>query len=68
VWAQRRFNICKEIGVNLTETLASGCIKLVETSGDSKAIILWNQQVKTEGNIHSNKPEITFRYDGKEKY
>jgi hypothetical protein len=49
----------------LTETLASGCIKLVKINGDSKAITIWSQQVKTERTIHSNKPEITIRYDGK---
>jgi len=35
--------------------------KPVETSHEGKVTILWNQQVRTDGTIPNNKPEIIIR-------
>ena len=35
--------------------------KSVETSQGSKVTILWNQQVRTDGTIPNNKPDVIVR-------
>jgi hypothetical protein len=39
--------------------------KLVETSDEGKAAILWNQQVQTDRTIPKNKPDVIIRDNGR---
>ena len=57
--AQIRYNICKEIGVQLdTKHWYEHVPKSVVTNQGGKVTILWNQQVQTDRTIPSNKPDI----------
>jgi len=59
VCAQIHFNICKETAVQLDKKHRYERVpKSVETSQRGNITILWNQQVQTEKNIASNKPDI----------
>jgi hypothetical protein len=62
VCAQLHFNICKETGVQLDKKHWYEHVpKSVETSQGGMVTILWNQQVKTDRTIPSNKPDIIIR-------
>jgi len=59
VCAQLHFNTCKETGVKLDKKHWYEHVpKSVETSQGGKVTILWNQQVRTDRTIPSNKPDI----------
>jgi hypothetical protein len=58
----QHFNICKETGVQLDKKHWYEHVpKSVETNGEGKVTIPWNQQVQTDGTIPSNKPDIIIR-------
>ena len=62
VFAQLRFNICKETGVQLDKKHWYEYVpKSVETSQGGKVTILWNQPVQTGRTIPNNKPDIIIR-------
>ena len=59
---QLHFNICKETGVQLDKKHRYEHVsKSVERSQGGKVTILWNQQVRTDRTIPSNKPDIIIR-------
>jgi len=59
VCAQVQVNICQEIGAQLGNVRLCGHVRvMVVTSRETKATILWNQQVQTDRNIPNNKPDI----------
>ena len=67
--AELHYNVCKEIGVILdNEHWYDRVPKSVETSGESKVTILWNQQARIDRTIPSNKPNIILRDDKKMEY
>jgi hypothetical protein len=54
------------MGVKLDkETCVEHVPKFVQTSGQGKVIVLWNQQVQTDRNIPNNKADIIIRDDKK---
>jgi hypothetical protein len=64
VCAQLRvhFNTCNETVVQLDKNHWYEHIpKSVETGQGGNVTILWNQQVQTDGTIHSNKTHIIIR-------
>ena len=64
VCAQLHFNICKETAVQLDKKHWYEHVQQsVETSQAGKVTILWNQQVRTDRTIPSNKPDITIRHN-----
>jgi hypothetical protein len=67
VSAQLRFNIRKEIGVQLNKKhWYEHVLKSAETSRGGKVTILWNQQLQTDRTIPSNKPDIVICDNEKE--
>ena len=63
---QLHFNICKETEVKLDNKHWYDHVpKSVETCHEGKLNMLWNQQVRTDGTIPNNKPDIIIR-DNKE--
>jgi hypothetical protein len=61
VCAELHFNIRKEIVVELdNEHWNNHVPKLLETGHVGKAIILWNKQGQTDGNVRKLKPDIVF--------
>ena len=55
-------NICKETGVKSdNEHSYEHVRKSAEASHEGKVTILWNQQVRNDRTIPSNKPDITIR-------
>ena len=57
--AQIRFNICKEIGVQLDKKHWYEHVpKSVVTTQGGKVSVLRNQQVQTDRTVSSNKPDV----------
>ena len=57
--AQIRFNICKEIGVQLDKKHWYEHVpRSVVTNQGGKVTILWNQQVQNDRTIPNNKSDI----------
>ena len=60
--AELHFNICIQMGVKLdNEYWYDHIPKLMEPSYECKITILWNQQVRTDRTIPTNKPDIIIR-------
>jgi hypothetical protein len=55
------YHTYKEIGIKLDEHWHDHVPKSVETGHDRKVTILWNQHVRTDRTIRSNKPDIIIR-------
>jgi hypothetical protein len=62
VFAELRFNTCKELGVTLDSELWYEHVpKSVETGQVGNVTVLWNQQVQTDRTVTNSKPGIIIR-------